>query len=589
MAYWSQNDFSGGLDERSFFSPNTLSVFENGYLSNSGTIVKRGAKGLHGTLTAASAVAPLADHLIKGPNDTYFLYINVNSGVVSAIRTTTMTEVDLSTGLKWWNGSSWTTFSLSQNLLTQYVTLGDEVIVNSSGGHLWRWYGGNKQTYSTGTVSGSSGSPTLTGSSTVWSGNVEAGMYFCTADSDPKVYRITSVNSNTSITLDRNLSAALAGASYSIQPIAPVTTSNTSLRHTSASLTNVLAAGVCAVGFKDSRIFYPDYSDESKVRWTGTKVDVASDSSYVGVQVSESDAFFSLSPQIIGSEIRALVADGNLMTAFGPRGATAIKGSVSTDGTDLGASEVVVSKSVSLQSPEYVCETPVGTFISALSGLYLFKDGELTPFGRDRILDLSSQGRMSYVEYPTPRLLYFSSPSAYYGTYSCYEYDFARNVWGMQGFETRMGPPLEFVTKSLGLEDSGKVVDWYYDRSPHSNTLDPGSTEQPLLQIVSQRVPLNPDVGKPGRIKSCFVSGDVDTASEVFANVVGAGSDGSGGNDSEYSSSFAVKGYQRFPVSDNATGPFGDVTFYQDTPDDAALDDTYIYSIGFEFYPTNEL
>lgn len=79
-------------------------------------------------------------------------------------------------------------------------------------------YGGSRKTadYSTGTVSVTQGSATVTGSGTSWSANVDAGMLLRVAGG--QVYVVKSVGGNTSLTLDRPyLGAAAAGQAYTLK------------------------------------------------------------------------------------------------------------------------------------------------------------------------------------------------------------------------------------------------------------------------------------------------------------------------------------------------------------------------------------
>lgn len=68
------------------------------------------------------------------------------------------------------------------------------------------------RSYSTGTVSGTSGSRTVTGSSTVWLGNVEAGDEFTVGSNR---YTIASVDSDTQITLWQALQTSPSASAYS--------------------------------------------------------------------------------------------------------------------------------------------------------------------------------------------------------------------------------------------------------------------------------------------------------------------------------------------------------------------------------------
>lgn len=80
-------------------------------------------------------------------------------------------------------------------------------------------YGGSRKTaaYTTGSVTVTSGSQTVTGSGTTWSTNVDVGMVFVTAAFASVV---TAVNSNTSITVRDFPTATQTGVTYSLSHIA---------------------------------------------------------------------------------------------------------------------------------------------------------------------------------------------------------------------------------------------------------------------------------------------------------------------------------------------------------------------------------
>jgi len=72
-------------------------------------------------------------------------------------------------------------------------------------------------TYSTGTVTASSGQKTITGSGTTWRQNVWVGCFIAlTGSGSTKYYQIDSIVSDTELTVTDNLTDAESGASYSI-------------------------------------------------------------------------------------------------------------------------------------------------------------------------------------------------------------------------------------------------------------------------------------------------------------------------------------------------------------------------------------
>jgi hypothetical protein len=94
------------------------------------------------------------------------------------------------------------------------------VPINASGVANVILYAGSRKTasYSTGTVSISSGSRVLTGVGTSWAANIDPGMML-TVTGFTKKYTVSSVQSDTSLTLDTQWTeAGAAGAAYSLAP-----------------------------------------------------------------------------------------------------------------------------------------------------------------------------------------------------------------------------------------------------------------------------------------------------------------------------------------------------------------------------------
>lgn len=82
-------------------------------------------------------------------------------------------------------------------------------------------YAGSRKTadYSTGTVSVTNGSKTVTGASTVWNANADAGMLF-QRGTGTRFYPVETINSDTSLTLrDPYEGATLSGQTYTLQKL----------------------------------------------------------------------------------------------------------------------------------------------------------------------------------------------------------------------------------------------------------------------------------------------------------------------------------------------------------------------------------
>jgi hypothetical protein len=119
--------------------------------------------------------------------------------------------------------------------------------------HLGIYAGSRKAQYSTGTVTTTAGSRTVTGSGTTWSTNVDPGMILNVA----ALYGVVeSVNSNTSITLrDPAKSSNGPGASYTLRPFF---TSSFFVKELPACLSE--ASGRLLVGY-GNRVAFSDGSD----------------------------------------------------------------------------------------------------------------------------------------------------------------------------------------------------------------------------------------------------------------------------------------------------------------------------------------
>lgn len=129
-----------------------------------------------------------------------------------------------------WGSESW---SSQAPIYTGRAALGGGMLIGTAPqplpaatGSLGYWRGSAKDDYSTGTITATRGSQTITGSSTSWSANVDVGAFvFKTASAGgagQRTYlgRVGSVNSNTSITLvEGSLAAATAGSHYLITAI----------------------------------------------------------------------------------------------------------------------------------------------------------------------------------------------------------------------------------------------------------------------------------------------------------------------------------------------------------------------------------
>ncbi len=129
-----------------------------------------------------------------------------------------------------WGSEDWST---AAPIYSARAALGGGMLIGtapsplpSATGSLGYWRGDAKDNYSTGTITATKGSQTITGSSTVWTTHVDVGAFvFKTASSGGAgqrtlLGRVGRINSDTSITLvDGSLATAGAGSNYLITAI----------------------------------------------------------------------------------------------------------------------------------------------------------------------------------------------------------------------------------------------------------------------------------------------------------------------------------------------------------------------------------
>lgn len=495
MAFWFQDRFDGGLNERHELAPNSLSVLTNAYVSDDGTITKRGGKSVVQTLDVGSAADTAADSIISGSH-TGYLFKDSSAGTLTWLDPGT-TELDI-TGLKWYH-ASWTSLAIPTGLVRKTAgNLPDELLYVDNG-RIYRWAGNTLAAgYSTGTVAGTAGAAVVTGTGTSWSANANAEMYFIIESSNPQVYRIESVDSNTQITLDRNLDTSPAGANYSIQCLAPVTTPETTLKSPVSNQTNMLYAGNAA--YHQGRLFFEDA--DGNLRWSALPEEVhGTDSSAKGISYQELNAYIT-----IDGDIRALVSFGQELLIFTTNTVLALRGDVATDGTDLGAFVAQVHGFAGVNTPDAVEVTPIGVVFVHSSGAYVYSDGVARPFGQDRIdplggVSFGDGGFVGNVDAGRrPRIILG------YGVGNpVYEYDVSSDTWAKQQFDStkKLSMPSGGYSFEHGV---GSLVAWSGDRYDDA-VADGTSTTQPVMTVTTQPIPGHRSGVKPGRFSKILVAG----------------------------------------------------------------------------------
>lgn len=109
--------------------------------------------------------------------------------------------------------------SFAANNFIDWTVTNDTLLVVDNSNRIQKYRGSTNANYTTGTISVTNGSATVTGSGTTWSTttNAEAGEYIKLPDG--KWYKVTAIGSNTSITIEISYQGStLSGQTYTISP-----------------------------------------------------------------------------------------------------------------------------------------------------------------------------------------------------------------------------------------------------------------------------------------------------------------------------------------------------------------------------------
>lgn len=109
--------------------------------------------------------------------------------------------------------------ALNTSNFLDYLIVNDTLLVVDKDSQIKKYRGSTNANYSTGTITATLGSATVTGSGTSWSTSTNAAVGEYIQLPDSKWYKITAIASNTSLTIERTyLPSTSSGASYVISP-----------------------------------------------------------------------------------------------------------------------------------------------------------------------------------------------------------------------------------------------------------------------------------------------------------------------------------------------------------------------------------
>jgi hypothetical protein len=205
-------DFSAGIWRGRKAPSGAVYDAVNGLVDSEGNLIRRGAAAYKSNANAGGALTGLTDMTLLAGQRTVFW----RSGATHALASDDATPSTLATT------------TLSPPISPRMGTVAGIAYfpLNASGDLLIAAYAGSrKAAYSTGTATVTSGSRTVTGSGTSWLANADAGMFLQKGLSPFTAYGpVSSVESDTSLTLAFAPTGSLTGGAYTLSPFEDVPT-----------------------------------------------------------------------------------------------------------------------------------------------------------------------------------------------------------------------------------------------------------------------------------------------------------------------------------------------------------------------------
>lgn len=286
-------------------------------------------------------------------------------------------------------------------------------------------YGGSSASsdYSTGTVTMTSGSASVTGSGTTWTSSMEGCAFSVNTDTYRRAYyRVRKVVSTTSIILDRNYAGSVTGAglSYGIEK-APLlyavdagpwgsANSNPKFKVACAAWERLVVASTREAGSSaaigDST---PEY--KSRIRWSGANGSGEGSGAALGIYAWNTNGYIDLASKF--GEIIALVPAIDSVLVFQERGLTVLRGAPVFDGSgSLDASET--HPGVMLAAGSAVQATPRGVFfVDSVTGPCVYDGSGVVAVGVGAASRLVRQTLARHVGYYDGKVLFSGSTRIY--------------------------------------------------------------------------------------------------------------------------------------------------------------------------------
>lgn len=304
------------------------------------------------------------------------------------------------------------------------VVTGDEMILCSEFGSIYKWGGSTNRPYNTGSVTiansaaaaiattPGTGGRIITGTGTSWAANVQAGQYIligtvgqATGGTGNRAFRITRVISNTQLEIESPIyTIAAQPLSYRIQSMAVVQSPNGTWNRTNERPTtggpaafhnSRLYVGVCS----DYNTSYNTIFNYDRVRWSGSRDEYGAPGTvavtsagvatglpsnsggggdgggvYSNFDLWHPNAFVDIAPGVGGS-IQGLCSFNDELLVIKNHAMFRLTGSNGWNGESAGSKVQLINKDVGAVNPRAWVETSRGVVVADADGLYLY-DGE---------------------------------------------------------------------------------------------------------------------------------------------------------------------------------------------------------------------
>lgn len=409
--------------------------------------------------------------------------------------------------------------------------------------------------YTTGTVSTTASSTTITGLGTTWLANVNAGAYivFSNAGLQERTFKIMEVVSNTSLIVDVAPDVTAAGQTYRVQRLGRVSAQdNIFCSAASASAVNVnWPVARCATSHQGRIFLGSTVEPESgrrkfnygRLRWSALATEAAS-GKFKGGDRWDTGGFADVYPGI-GGEIVGLAPLGNdQLLILKQRACFVLRGQVDTAGDPqrTAAQLGIVSTTVGCIGVNAYDLTPQGVVFASHDGVYLWDGSSLQSITNNVIGELWRQGALDAApavvspEFPVCTVgdrVFVNWPGTWLGhAFTHLIYDLRRGTWSVsQSVATRKTAATQLCTrialdflsgywtafKPLGA--SGIMpINMDGDLAFNSVVNDYGST--PINAVVrTQPIELGGGAGREeSRVRNLLIHGKADSVDAAAGN-----------------------------------------------------------------------